>query len=115
MIDGCLLWQRDRLKMPKVVKDATEGYFNEEDTIQQWIDECCVDGNAQAKSSALYNSWAEFARQNGLSQTEIGTNKAFSAALEKRGYKKIKKCFGITFEGIGIKADEQESSRYPDN
>ena len=41
MIDGCLAWQRDGLVRPKIVIEATEEYFTEQDIIRLWVEECC--------------------------------------------------------------------------
>lgn len=35
-LEGCLAWQRDGLKPPKCVVDATDEYFDEEDTIGEF-------------------------------------------------------------------------------
>ena len=118
MIAGCLRWQKNRLQMPKAVKEATQSYFCEEDDIAHWISECCVTGSGfQAKSSVLFNSWAEFARKNGL-EAKISTNKSLSRDLVQRGFKKDPnhKRDGVFFYGIGLKAPEvedAESRRYP--
>ena len=114
MIDGCLIWQRNRLQMPEIVKDATDNYFSEEDLVEQWISQCCFTGNAQAKSSRLYSSWAEFGRQNGLSQSEIGTNKSLTATLEKKGYRRKKLSSANIFDGIGLIEPAEDENRYPD-
>jgi putative DNA primase/helicase len=40
-IKGCLEWQRLGLAPPAAVRDASAAYFEEEDTLSHWIDECC--------------------------------------------------------------------------
>src|SRR5262249_35786635 len=37
MIDGCLEWQQIGLAPPKAVTEATDEYFADQDTIQQWL------------------------------------------------------------------------------
>jgi putative DNA primase/helicase len=37
MIDGCLEWQKIGLAPPKIVTDATNEYFNDQDTLKQWL------------------------------------------------------------------------------
>ena len=46
-IDGCLEWQRIGLAPPAIVRDATEAYFADQDTLEQWLDDCTEDA-AQA-------------------------------------------------------------------
>jgi P4 family phage/plasmid primase-like protien len=55
MLDGCLEWQRIGLAPPAVVLNATESYFNEQDTIQQWLDECTNDGGVRLPLVAPLN------------------------------------------------------------
>src|SRR5262249_22660092 len=47
-IDGCLEWQRIGLTPPTIVQDATAAYFADQDTLQQWLDECTEDGGHAA-------------------------------------------------------------------
>ena len=42
MIDGCLMWQRDGLRPPKIVTVATKEYLESQDTLQNFFDDCCV-------------------------------------------------------------------------
>jgi putative DNA primase/helicase len=58
-VDGCLEWQRIGLKPPKIVLDASEEYFDEQDTLKQWLDECTVDKGPQAltRTADLFASW----------------------------------------------------------
>ncbi len=39
MIDGCLEWQRYGLVVPTIVRDATDEYFADQDTLAQWAEE----------------------------------------------------------------------------
>lgn len=60
-IDGCLLWQKDGLEQPKAVKEATAEYFEEQDTINQWLEECCsLSPLVGDKPSHLSDSYGEF-------------------------------------------------------
>ena len=45
-IDGCLEWQRIGLAPPAIVRDATDEYFADQDTLQQWLDDCTEDGGS---------------------------------------------------------------------
>jgi putative DNA primase/helicase len=40
-VEGAVLWQRFRLKPPPVVKEETEGYFEIEDQVTNWLEERC--------------------------------------------------------------------------
>jgi putative DNA primase/helicase len=58
LVEGCLEWQRDGLKPPRIVTEATEKYRMDEDMIGDWIDECCIrDPLAKEKADVLFNSF----------------------------------------------------------
>lgn len=44
MIEGCLQWLDIGLNPPRAVQAATDIYLNEEDSLAQWIEECCIIG-----------------------------------------------------------------------
>jgi putative DNA primase/helicase len=82
-LQGCLEWQKIGLAPPKVVSEASEAYFAEEDLITTWIGEgCAVDEIYSASSGELYQSWKKWAEDAG---EHPGSNKAFSNSLEERG------------------------------
>ncbi len=44
LIEGCLDWQKNGLQRPKVVTEATDSYFAQQDSVQQFIDDRCDRG-----------------------------------------------------------------------
>jgi len=107
LIDGCLKWQREGLRPPRAVLDATAAYLEAEDAFAAWIDERCdrVAGD-WASLSALYASWSEWAAKAG----EIpGSQKGLGEKLKSRGFADHKKNVGQGFYGLRIRlrgADE---------
>ena len=105
MIEGCLDWQANGLIRPAVVTASTAEYFDDQDLLTQWIEECCVktgkDGRPLADTLAnLLASWRGFAKGRG----EEFSGKGFSNALQKRGFTRIKDKHGIRGRGIlGLK------------
>ncbi len=63
-VDGCLEWQHTGLAPPAIVRDATESYFADQDTLQQWLDDCTEDGGqfAFSRTADLFASWKTGAR-----------------------------------------------------
>jgi putative DNA primase/helicase len=104
MIEGCQMWQRTGLVRPKVVLDATEEYFTEQDSIRQWIEECCDIGKGTLSdtSSNLFRSWTTWANAHG---EKPNTNKWFSATLKHQGFKKLRNNKGSRFIGIEAKLE----------
>lgn len=105
MIQGCLEWQQDGLKPPAIVKESTDDYLGAEDSLQQWLDECCEVGPGFASSRALFKSWSEWAEQSG---EFVGTTKRLMAKLESRGinigqkYRGERGCTGIKLKITGF-------------
>ncbi|MBZ0089300.1 MAG: DUF6362 family protein, partial [Thermoanaerobaculia bacterium] len=65
-VEGCLEWQRVGLKPPAAVAAATNEYFEAEDALGRWLDECCERGAAHGEATAaLYDAWKSWADGNG--------------------------------------------------
>ncbi len=86
MIEGCLAWQREGLAPPPSVRSATDDYLRDEDSVAEWIGECCTQGpNVSAGSSELFASWSAWATRAG---EPVGSHKRLSEVLQKRGFAK---------------------------
>ena len=80
MVAGCLEWQRIGLKPPKVVRDATEQYLEEEDAIGKWFNERLVERtDGWVSFEFLFYDWKKWAEKNG---EKINTSKWFSRRLQ---------------------------------
>jgi putative DNA primase/helicase len=103
MIQGCLAWQRDGLHPPDAVREATSAYLDAEDSIENWIADCCErDTRSFTAVSQLYGSWKSWAE---LSGEPPGSDKSFSQNLEGKGFVKArlgKKLGGRGFYGIRL-------------
>jgi putative DNA primase/helicase len=102
-VNGCLEWRGLGLQPPEAVRRATEDYLQAEDDILSWTADCCCTGEptAQAKCSELYTSWKEWAERTGR-KGGAGSQKAFSQALEAKGYTKDKTRTGAVFFGLRV-------------
>ncbi|MDO0878782.1 phage/plasmid primase, P4 family [Anoxybacillus gonensis] len=108
-VEGCLKWQREGLGNPEEIKQATEGYKEEMDSLGAFIADCCVVSElAKCWGSDLYNAYQNWCDENG--EYEIGKRK-FNKRMEERGFKKKRGTGGgIEFHGIGLKVED-----YPKN
>ena len=101
-LDGCLEWQHIGLAPPKVVTDATDAYFDDQDLIKQWLEECTEADTPTAfiSTSQLFASWKAWCDQRGLT---AGSAKALTDALSDRGliHKRTKK--GRGFASLKLK------------
>lgn len=98
-VEGCLRWQEDGLAFPEAVLAATEGYRQECDQVQRFLDDACATlPNLSATAHHLYlryKDWSEGAGESVLTET------AFGIRLTEKGYSRIK-VHGIrTYQGIG--------------
>jgi putative DNA primase/helicase len=104
MIDGCLDWQANGLSRPVCVQDATKDYFDEQDLLGQWIEDCCdVELGTKRlwdRSADLFDSWSAFSREAG---EESGTKTAFGSAMRKKGFKPEKIVGARAFRFIRLK------------
>lgn len=75
-VEGCLLWQEQRLRPPHVVQAAVEEYRAESDTIARFLEECCEsDPSAVTPAKAIYvayTHWAESMGEYRLSANALG-------------------------------------------
>jgi putative DNA primase/helicase len=121
MIDGCLDWQMNGLIRPAVVNLATDEYFREQDTIRQWIEDCCetTDRPPHVVDSfaSLFASWRNYASAQG---EDPGSSKSFSQALQRLDYLSIKDENGLRgrgFRGLKVRvwgpARDEPRDRYP--
>ena len=88
LVRGALRWQADgrRLQKPEVIEKATQNYRNEEDTIQAFLNEECIQqSQAKVRASELYCTYERWANNNGLKPMS-GT--AFGKRITKRFPKK---------------------------
>ena len=101
MVDGCLEWRRDGLRVPKIVRQATDEYLADQDTISQWADDWIEpDPESFVTTRTLFTSWKQWCADRNLSP---GTETAFADTLKDRGYAHRRKSFGRGFKGIALK------------
>ncbi len=103
-IRGCSDWQDGGLRPPEIVRAATAEYFESEDQVSAWIDECCVrDPDAFTpirRLSTEFNSWAARSGMPQLRQSEL------SDILSQRGFRKARKAEGTGHLGLKSKPED---------
>jgi putative DNA primase/helicase len=104
MIDGCLEWQEIGLAPPKIVTDATDEYFEDQDAFKQWLEDCTEKAGPSAftKISVLFSSWKEWCNSRNL---DCGNSRSLADALQDCGFVKKKGANGARgFKDIVLKA-----------
>ena len=102
-IQGCLDWQREGLKPPAVVREATIAYLDSEDAIGRWLEEHCITGpRCWMAVGALFADWQAWCTQTGERE---GSQKHFTQQLEARGFQRQRTNRAKGFIGIALRED----------
>ena len=102
MIAGCAEWQMYGLKPPRCVQEAGEDYFETEDQIGQWLGDCCLIGpEHRAAATALFGSWAEWAKANGL---DPRSSRILGEQLRVRGFRAMRSRLRRSWEGLALRS-----------
>ena len=103
LIEGCLLWQQEGLKLPECLLKEKERYKTDQDIIQQWVNEYCeLHPMYIEKATTLFESFKNYCYRNNeypMSQTLFGRN--FSKKFHKRTSNGA-----IVYCGIRLKNDD---------
>lgn len=84
LIDGVVEYCEQGLNPPQAVLDATECYFEDENTLAQWINDWCEIGSDLWETpTLLFNSWKQYATAANI---PIGTQGQIKSKLEAAGY-----------------------------
>jgi putative DNA primase/helicase len=100
LVRGCILWQRNGLKPPSSVTEATERYRQDEDMLADFIDECCIrEPGAKDKAAKLYARFVLWYNANIGKKEPTGTwfGKQLSQKFEKT---KSEGC--VVYHGIAL-------------
>jgi putative DNA primase/helicase len=99
-VRGNMLWQRRGIAAPESVTRATGEYRTEQDTVGQFVTDCCEAGTTfEASAGALYRAYETWAKQLGL-RPEDGTK--FGSDLGRRGFQKKRTKLGNMRSGIQL-------------
>lgn len=102
-VDGCLDWQDNFLAPPERVQFATEEYFEEEDTIGNFFDECCTfDKRLRVKTSELYSRYGRWCESSGEWTLP---KKRWLQQLALRSMVSQKLSGDMTIEGVAIRQE----------
>lgn len=99
-VRGNMLWQRRGIAAPAVVTQATGEYRTEQDTIGQFVADCCEAGPSfEISAGALYRTYEVWAKQIGL-RPEGGTK--FGQDMGRRGFEMKKTRLGKMRTGLQL-------------
>ena len=108
-LEGLKDWRQSGLNPPTSIKQATGQYREANDSIAQWIDAVCVEGQSYRETMKdLYESYKAWCENSGLLPL---SNSCFGKELTRKGFETTRARSGNGRRGIGIKKREVEFSQ----
>ena len=101
-VRGCLAWQREGLRPPEQVCEATKAYRQEMDILGTYLeDRCVMQNSASVSATMLYADYRNWCEQAGIApQTQM----RLGLAIAERGFEKGRDGAGRTvYRGVGLK------------
>lgn len=90
-VEGCMKWQQDGLREPRVVAEATGNYKEEMDILGPYLNECCYidrdNPDVKIEAKELYNDYSNYCYKSGETTLK---NRAFYRMLETKGFERIR-------------------------
>jgi len=110
-IQGCRKWREQGLRPPTRVRDATEGYFANQDVFGEWLSDSCETGpDFWETPTRLFQSWRAYSKE---AEIPVGTRASFNDRMETAGFRQLReRQRGRYWSGIKLKAEAEP--RYSD-
>jgi len=100
-VQGAIDWYKNGLEVAPSVRQATQVYRKDMDSIGEWLEDyCIVEERAEVSSKVLYESyfaWCEEQNEKPLSQRSLGLN------LRERHFLRVKREEGRFYTGLRLK------------
>ena len=108
-VKGCLQWQEQGLAPPAEVLAATQDYRESQDTLGQWLEECCESGHGfEAEVNSLYSSYSDWSKESG---EKTISKKMLGILLGERGYQVERRGRSRRFRlGLRIKGEPSQTT-----
>jgi len=109
-VEGCLAWQSDgRLIAPLEVENATECYFDENDSVQAFIDDACLTGKSESVGKGdFYDAYVEWCNKSAI---PTKTKNVVSRQL-KRQFTSLKSGTRV-WGGVSVKSEHRKNAEMP--
>ncbi len=100
IIEGAQIWYREGLRPPTGLNLEAEQYFEEEDVMSLFLEECCVRGPDETDTAGkLFRAWTAFCRAR---NEGAGTQKAFAQMLRSRGFTPERDARERRYRGVSV-------------
>jgi putative DNA primase/helicase len=102
-VRGCLAWQRDGLGEPDAVREATNEYRAEMDSLKGFLADRCVDApDATGLAKELYEAYVDWCK---TTEEEAMTQNAFGRRMTERGYTRPPTKTARFYRGLRLKTE----------
>lgn len=107
MLDGCAMWQQDRLGTAAAIAEATGEYFEGQDTFKHWLVERCeLDAGRAEQPGALLLDFNAYAKRNGGAAVTTSEFKGLvDRALELR---RVTVQVKVIIRGVALRAVQDD-------
>ena len=100
-VEGCVAWQREGLGVPPAIRQATQQYRREQDSIGQFLGECCLQSEGSGVPPTVlldtYRAWCDREGREPVSANE------FRASLVSRGLSQTRTAQTRLWSGIELR------------
>jgi putative DNA primase/helicase len=99
-VRGAVEWYKRGLDYPASVTEATHDYFNDEDVIGHWLNECTELGTTYKWAAGdAYKSFKRFAEENGFFVVD---SREFKKRVEQKGFENKREKTGCYWHGFRV-------------
>jgi putative DNA primase/helicase len=104
MADGALEWFSDGLGVPDVVRNASDEYFDEQDTLGLFLETWAVrDVDAFTPTAKLFETWKLWCEKG---NHYVGTERAFSEDLADHHFERVRTKRLRGFKGLALRPND---------
>ena len=105
-VEGYLLWRSTGLQEPQSIKDQRKEYRGEMDTLEAFVDECCIrETDSTVTAKALYQIYRDWASEN---NQYLMSNTKFGREMGKK-FEKHKTASSINYKGITLSEEYEKT------
>jgi putative DNA primase/helicase len=104
-LEGYRAWKREGLNAPPQIRQATNSYRNENDTVQQFIDSCCeLEISAKETTISLHSSFELWCAMSGMPTVD---RVKFGKEMKRHGFESFHSSSGNGWRGLKLKDGTQ--------
>lgn len=119
MIEGAVAWQRDGLRIPAAVDQASREYLDAEDTLSDFIaDELEGDAGGNVTVAAVYQRYTSWAEEQGckpMTRRSLSDGMVERGLDRRKGAKNVSKFYGVKLSDVFDDGIQPTSDASPDS